>query len=845
MEMRIFLLQVQVSAAVLLVCLLRLGMKKMPKVYSYVLWLLIFLRLLCPISLKTDFALLPGSDESAAWVEAQLKDTLFDRTAPEKTVPEYGEDNMPPLKTESVKNEFLKQEPAKTDSIKDSPAPETDLNAPFSEKDTVGATGGKTGDSPEYTDDRRISGRSVLIIVWLCGVITVLGFNGGALAGVYRRLKKAVAVQEGVYVCGAFSVPFTMGFIRPKIYLPVNLAEDERDYIICHERVHIRRRDYLVKNIAFLLTAIYWFNPFVWIAFFLMERDMEMSCDEKVIKIMGVDIKKNYSQSLLNFAAGRNNAAVTPITFGEVNVGKRIKNLLSYKGAKRWMTAVGVAVLAATGILLFTVKGSESENTPTNEKGQRPVIQQSGGTGETMSVNEEWELAREFLTRKPFASAQEFEAYFGEAGSYDFSYKKVGKYYLPESFPENAGLYIGVHDWVQSLELHLANGEAVEGYERFTDPVSAAVNLLRLGEGTGEVTSTDYIYLQSLLENPADWLLADSKPIPAAGSQVTVTYTFADGSSVEIPMVLAEAYYSIWQPLQFSSSFRPTAKITKSWYVESENSEEDFYVFYNVNSGVYRLDRSGLTLIYPGALPMDDNTIINGTNMYFLGSGYNLLTHIDYVTDGVCILDLLTGAFDAESIPLNMQYSVQEIWAEGGWLRLHMTRWYSQKVLEYAVPLLEASETFYNGKPISQLTEEEFNQLGAENRRKVLDAEGTVELSNRTLEENYAVIDLDGDGKAERISLSSTLELSSPYQSTVIDVSQCMPYDDYALRVGEAEALGHVKNLRNEIWLFSPDGENILICLYSGDADSDPAVVFYEYRAGALTPVEEAYRLPG
>ena len=192
-----------------------------------------------------------------------------------------------------------------------------------------------------------------------------------------------------------------------------------------------------------------------------------------------------------------------------------------------------------------------------------------------------------------------------------------------------------------------------------------------------------------------------------------------------------------------------------------------------------------------------------------------------------------------------MQYSLQKMWAEDGWLRFHMNRSWSKKVGEYAVPLLEASETFYNRKPISQLTEEELNQLDAENRRKVLDAEGSVELSNRTLEENYAVIDLDGDGSAERISLSSTLELSSPYQSAIIDVSQCMPYDGYMLRGGESEALGHIKNLRNEIWLFSPDGENILIELYSGDDDGSPAAVFYEYRAGALTPVEEAYRLPG
>ena len=203
---------------------------------------------------------------------------------------------------------------------------------------------------------------TVLFILWATGAVAILAYNGIALLLVKKQINKAECLKDNIYTSSQVKSPFTLGMIQPKIYLPPDLPETEQEYIICHERVHIRRKDYLVKNIAFLLTALHWFNPFVWVAFNYMGRDMEMSCDEKVIGKMGEEIKKQYSQSLLNFAQGKCSVAMTPITFGENSVKQRVSNVLAYKSASGRAAALGTAVLFLSAIMIFTVRSDAQEN---------------------------------------------------------------------------------------------------------------------------------------------------------------------------------------------------------------------------------------------------------------------------------------------------------------------------------------------------------------------------------------------------------------------------------------------------------------------------------------------------
>lgn len=189
----------------------------------------------------------------------------------------------------------------------------------------------------------------VLGLVWLLGAAALLI---GALVA-YLRVKGQVATAvkfaHNVYECGAFRSPFVLGFFRPKIYIPFGLEPRQREHVLCHESAHIQRRDYLVKPLGFLLLAIHWFNPLVWLAFHLMSRDMEMSCDEKVLSQLGEEARREYSLSLLSIGSRRRFPAPNPLAFGETGVKERVVNVMKFRRAKRWVTvAAAVAVVAVT-----------------------------------------------------------------------------------------------------------------------------------------------------------------------------------------------------------------------------------------------------------------------------------------------------------------------------------------------------------------------------------------------------------------------------------------------------------------------------------------------------------------
>ncbi|WP_438348401.1 M56 family metallopeptidase [Paenibacillus sp. FA6] len=145
------------------------------------------------------------------------------------------------------------------------------------------------------------------------------------------------------------------GLIRPKIYLPVGLHVEEHSYILLHEQTHIKRYDHIIKPVAFLVLSVHWFNPLVWVAFMLMSRDMEFSCDERVLKKMNSDIyiRKSYASSLLTLATDRHILNGSPLAFGEGNVKGRIKNVLNYRKPRFWVLVFSIVIMIAVGIGLI------------------------------------------------------------------------------------------------------------------------------------------------------------------------------------------------------------------------------------------------------------------------------------------------------------------------------------------------------------------------------------------------------------------------------------------------------------------------------------------------------------
>lgn len=168
-----------------------------------------------------------------------------------------------------------------------------------------------------------------------------------------RHLKNPQLVTQNIYEVENLKTPFVIGFIKPKIYLPVNLGIEERSYILLHEQTHINRKDHIIKIFAFIILSIHWFNPLVWIAFKLNSTDMELSCDERVLKKMSNDLKKPYATSLLSLAVGRNILNGSPIAFGEGNLKERIKNVLNYKKPKFRILIISIVIVTVVGIGLI------------------------------------------------------------------------------------------------------------------------------------------------------------------------------------------------------------------------------------------------------------------------------------------------------------------------------------------------------------------------------------------------------------------------------------------------------------------------------------------------------------
>ena len=323
-------MSVTASAVILAVLAVRLLLRRAPKVFSYALWAVVLFRLLCPVSVTSAVSLM-----------GVLGAPVQERTQRTSAV-------------EYVPADIVRSAAPEAALLPGEPAGET--AAPPAAASALPAQ--QTAAPASSSLSRAMA---ALTLTWLAGAALLMACSLVSLLRLRRRLVGAVCLWNNVYLADYISSPFVMGLIRPRIYLPSTLKEEERGYILRHEQYHIRRRDYLVKFLSFLALCIHWFNPLVWIAFILSGKDMEMSCDEAVVKELGEDIRADYSASLLSLATGRRIVAGMPLAFGEGNTGSRIRNLLKWKRPRRWVMAV-CAVVCVGLIALCAANPGGAEN---------------------------------------------------------------------------------------------------------------------------------------------------------------------------------------------------------------------------------------------------------------------------------------------------------------------------------------------------------------------------------------------------------------------------------------------------------------------------------------------------
>lgn len=291
------------SVLVLVVIVLRFIFRKTPKWMFCLLWLLVAVRLLCPILPESRVSLMPKERVQ----EAQLQSAL--------------DAGLPTVEFETIQDHAINQ------------ARPEDHNVSVSTSATPS----------EY-----------LPFVWAIGVLLMLLYALISFLRLKRRAAVTMQVSEGVLSCDEVQSPFILGIIRPKIYLPSGLAEPQLSYVLAHERAHLRRRDHWWKPLGYLLLAVHWFNPLCWVAYILLCRDIEMACDERVIRDMDREQIAAYSQTILDCGLPRKRIAACPLAFGEVGVKTRVKGVLNYKKPAFWIVLVTVIVCIALAVCLLT-----------------------------------------------------------------------------------------------------------------------------------------------------------------------------------------------------------------------------------------------------------------------------------------------------------------------------------------------------------------------------------------------------------------------------------------------------------------------------------------------------------
>mgnify|MGYP002796417813 FL=1 len=341
-----------VSVVIIAVLLARFLLRKMPKKYSYILWSIVGIRMIFDLPFATNisvFNLFRGFAKHTSTVETMLAGSH--RTNLQGSI---------------------------------------DL---LNKTDTTGAAAAHASRSTavEAMTHTLTTSQTVLGILGLLWLIVVALF---VAYGIYSYVKCRLLVRTAViarditpdsrkkknnvsvWECDRIPSPFVLGIIRSRIYIPFRMPKQEQAYILAHEECHIRRLDPLWKLIAFLLLAVYWWNPLVWCAFFYMVRDMEMSCDEAVIEQFGNEIKQGYSNSLLSFAMERHPYSFAPVAFGEGDAGRRIKNVLNFKKPHTWVAILVFVLLVVVGVSCLT-NGKDKISSETVSDTENSQMQQT------------------------------------------------------------------------------------------------------------------------------------------------------------------------------------------------------------------------------------------------------------------------------------------------------------------------------------------------------------------------------------------------------------------------------------------------------------------------------------
>lgn len=425
---------------ILAVCIARLILKNAPKIYSYALWGLVLFRLLCPVSIFSSFSVIPDPITSG------------------EVLSQWSDDYIGEVKIHHDGN------------IAYEAAVEAGREPIYADEGHFYVVTGSDGISAPKTIENTIM--PILSKIWIAGIVALVLHSIVSYLQVRKKTKAAVLFRKGIYIADDIGMPFVMGIMRPRIYLPRSLEHWERTFIIAHERHHIRRGDHIFKALSYFALMVHWFNPLVWLSFILASRDMEMSCDEAVIRRMGEDVRADYSASLLNLAIGQRLFTGMPLAFGEGDPTGRVRNLAKWKKPAFWVMLVCVLLcLALTACLLTNPESSSPIELPQeNAKTVKLVLhndplpdgyfESRDGDGNIIFTDGIQTVGGVFCYGIPkglYDPKEDLETLLYKMGIPD---------YMDSSLYFRGGMTYGDHGWLAEFESNVPEGEEPTVYRR-------------------------------------------------------------------------------------------------------------------------------------------------------------------------------------------------------------------------------------------------------------------------------------------------------------------------------------------------------------------------------------------
>ena len=430
-------ISIQASFFILAIIFIRRCFKRLPKRYVCILWGLVALRLLLPVHITSSFSLVPDLSRVQTWAELEV---TLSQNATDNTITSNAEQTSPAAPGDistnapSAGNVNMATPDHGNMSVDTTPQTGNISAAEGLPQDDISFT-----DIPAATDNNALTSTEskasstlniplLLSILWCAGMSILLGYGIISYLCTKLQLHEAVHDTDNIWFCAGIPSPFVMGYVKPRIYIPFSVENALLPYIIAHEKSHIAHFDHLGKLFGYILLCVYWFNPFIWAAYVLYCKDLELACDERVINKLGDSERKPYSQALLTCSVANKALLQSPLAFSEVAIKERIINILNYKKPGFWGVVLAIAVCVIAGMCFMTSPKEQPFAIPGTlpEETALETLRQLGQTywSERLSEEQNYFINNHELAYYTTSSSEDF-AFTKEKQDITFYYYKI------------------------------------------------------------------------------------------------------------------------------------------------------------------------------------------------------------------------------------------------------------------------------------------------------------------------------------------------------------------------------------------------------------------------------------